>query len=50
MGEYHLELYENEKGIKHRIVCNYIAGITDYYASKKYQRLFMPDIGSIYDQ
>lgn len=35
---------EDEKA---RVVCDYIAGMTDPYASRFYERLFIPDRGSI---
>lgn len=35
---------------KNRIICDYIAGMTDVYATKQYRRLFVPDIGSIFDR
>jgi dGTPase len=33
-----------------RAISDYIAGMTDPYATKLYHRLFSPDIGSIYDR
>ena len=35
---------------KHRLVCDYISGMTDAYANKIYKRLFLPDNGSVFDQ
>ncbi|MGA0846743.1 MAG: deoxyguanosinetriphosphate triphosphohydrolase, partial [Luteolibacter sp.] len=32
-----------------RLVCDFLAGMTDGYASRTYQRLFAPDFGSIGD-
>ena len=32
-----------------RVVCDYIAGMTDDYAQKTYSRFFLPDRGSIYE-
>ena len=32
-----------------RIICDYLAGMTDGYASRIYKRLFDPDFGSIVD-
>ena len=32
-----------------RVVCDYIAGMTDSYAQKMYASLFLPNAGSIYD-
>lgn len=50
MGDYYFELYQQEKKNPNRIVCDFIAGMTDNAASKLYQRLFIPDMGSIYGQ
>lgn len=33
-----------------RVVCDYIAGMTDSYASKIYKRIFIPDSGSVFDR
>lgn len=33
-----------------REICDYIAGMTDNYATKMYQKLFMPSVGSIFDK
>ncbi|MGC4014918.1 MAG: hypothetical protein QM755_10450 [Luteolibacter sp.] len=32
-----------------RLVCDFLAGMTDGYAARTYKRLFMPDFGSIGD-
>jgi dGTPase len=32
-----------------RIICDYLAGMTDSFASRAYKRLFDPDFGSIVD-
>ena len=32
-----------------RLVCDYLAGMTDGYAGRTYKRLFSPDFGSIND-
>ena len=34
---------------KARLVCDYLAGMTDGYAARTYKRLFSPDFGSIND-
>ena len=34
----------------HRVICDYVAGITDEYATKRYQQLFSPRIGSVFDR
>lgn len=33
-----------------RVICDYIAGMTDEYATKRYQQLFAPRVGSVFDQ
>jgi len=40
---------KNEKEQK-RIICDYIAGMTDQYANRFYQRLFLPGHGSVFDR
>ena len=43
------ELYqENECGS--RVICDYIAGMSDDYATRLYHKLFSPSIGSIFDK
>jgi len=37
-------------GDKNRIVCDYIAGMTDQYANRFYERLFLPGHGSVFDR
>jgi len=32
-----------------RLVCDFLAGMTDGYAARTYKRLFTPDFGSIGD-
>jgi dGTPase len=32
-----------------RLICDYLAGMTDGYAARTYKRLFSPDFGSIGD-
>lgn len=34
---------------KARLICDFLAGMTDGYASRMYKRLFLPDFGSIND-
>ena len=44
------EIYSNQQETaKKRIICDYIAGMTDAYAIRMYRRLFVPDVGSIFD-
>ncbi len=33
-----------------RVICDYIAGMTDEYATKRYQQLFEPRTGSVFDR
>jgi dGTPase len=40
------EIAEN----KERVLCDYIAGMTDNYATKLYHKLFTPSMGSIFDR
>jgi len=35
---------------KHRIICDYIAGMTDIHASKVYSRIFIPNFGSMFER
>lgn len=35
---------------KNRVICDYISGMTDSYATKLYHKLFTPDMGSIFDR
>ncbi|HDL8224340.1 TPA: dGTPase, partial [Yersinia enterocolitica] len=44
-----LTLYKVSKD-KDRVLCDYISGMTDNYATKLYHKLFTPDIGSIFDR
>ena len=39
---------DNEKEQK-RVICDYIAGMTDEYALKLYERIFSPHRGSVFD-
>lgn len=38
-----LEMLEEEGGTPERIVCDYIAGMTDTYAIKKFEEYFIPE-------
>ena len=40
---------EDEFGQK-RIICDFISGMTDQYANRFYQRLFIPGHGSVFDR
>ncbi|KEA53914.1 deoxyguanosinetriphosphate triphosphohydrolase [Mangrovibacter sp. MFB070] len=44
-----LNAYQNAEN-KNRVLCDYISGMTDSYATKLYHKLFTPDIGSIFDR
>jgi dGTPase len=39
----------NDPARRARIICDYLAGMTDAFASRIYKRLFDPDYGSIVD-
>jgi len=39
----------DDTGIRARIICDYLAGMTDGFAIRIYKRLFDPDFGSIVD-
>ena len=41
---------ENEcKDHQMRVICDYIAGMTDDYAIRRYQKMFIPNSGSVFD-
>lgn len=42
-------LYKNSD-IKERVICDYVAGMTDIYLLKTYDRLFSPRMGSVFDK
>jgi dGTPase len=35
---------------RHRVICDYIAGMTDEYATRMYERLFMPRQGAVFQR
>lgn len=39
-----------EEGEDIRVICDHVAGMTDNYLLKTYERLFSPRMGSIFDQ
>ena len=47
--KYYKRIKEKEDS-KERVVCDYIAGMTDRYLIKLYRTLFSPDCGSIFDK
>lgn len=44
-----LQQYEKAEN-KNRIICDYISGMTDAYASRLYHKLFTPNMGSVFDR
>lgn len=44
-----IKVSDNPKNVE-RIICDYIAGMTDAYATRIYKRIFMPDSGSVFDR
>lgn len=40
--------YENQEDI--RVICDYVAGMTDAFLLKTYERLFSPRMGSVFDK
>ena len=46
------DVYENCKDVVHihRAICDYVAGMTDSYLLKTYERLFSPRMGSVFDK
>lgn len=38
-----------DEAVKARLICDFLAGMTDGYAARTYKRLFSPDFGSIGD-
>ena len=44
-------IYRNkqQKKEKMRVICDYIAGMTDDYAIRRYQQMFVPGVGSVFD-
>lgn len=40
----------NNENEKMRVVCDYVAGMTDSYAARMYQRLFIPGQGTIFEK
>jgi dGTPase len=39
----------SEQTDRARLICDYLAGMTDGYATRTFKRLFSPDFGSIND-
>ena len=40
---------ETDASVRARLICDFLAGMTDGYAARLYKRLFVPDFGSIGD-
>ena len=40
----------SETGGDARVICDYVAGMTDPYLLKTYERLFAPRMGSVFDR
>jgi len=45
----YFEKYNNE-GCNLRVICDYLAGTTDDYATRLYHKIFTPSSGSIFDK
>ena len=52
LPRYALHQFRKAASLKaqHRVICDYIAGMTDEYATRIYQRLFVPKQGSVFDK
>lgn len=44
------DAYEKKDKTGARVICDYIAGMTDSYLMKTYDRLFSPHMGSVFDK
>jgi len=47
-----LAKYQQAQGLveQRRVICNYISGMTDDYALRMYEKIFVPRKGSVFDQ
>ena len=43
------EKYQSSNN-RYRVVCDYIAGMTDIHATKVYSRIFIPNVGSLFER
>lgn len=51
MPEYFVDIYKGAaQHSKRRVVCDYVAGMTDNYATKMYERLFVPRLGTVFEK
>ncbi len=41
---------ERQESAQMRVICDFIAGMTDDYAAKFYEKFFTPNKGSIFDR
>ncbi len=41
---------QGDPAMQHRVICDHVAGMTDEYATKRYQQMFEPRIGSVFDR
>lgn len=48
LPEKYREKYEKDKSL--RVICDYLAGTTDDYATRLYHKIFTPSSGSIFDR
>lgn len=48
LSDEYIELMEKRKESKERVVCDYIAGMTDRYAIAKYKELMIPTFWNVY--
>ena len=49
-GTYRRYQKANSEQTQQRVICDYIAGMTNVYASKLYAKLFTPEQGSVFDR
>ncbi|MCI8417555.1 MAG: deoxyguanosinetriphosphate triphosphohydrolase [Lachnospiraceae bacterium] len=47
LPEEYMQLIEKQGESQDRVVCDYIAGMTDQYATEKFQELYVPDVWSV---
>jgi dGTPase len=46
---FNYELFQKEEN-NLRVICDYIAGMTDVHATRLYNRIFTPNTGSMFDR
>ena len=47
--DYEQALLEGNETARKRVICDFLAGMTDSYAMRFYSRLFVPGEGSFYE-